>query len=204
MARVPYLVPASILFLAIILPFMAFGDAIELRLTTFFAQPQAHALVAMVVVLLLALDILLPLPSSLIAAAAGAYLGFWAGAGAVFAGLLMGSALGYWIGRVAGLPILRRTQGAHDLPRAGRGQVVALVATRAVPVLSEAMTITAGATEMRPQVFWAASTLANFGVAVTYAALGAFAATTNTFLWVFAASVGVPGVAWALYRLIRR
>lgn len=204
MGRVAFILPSALLFLAIILPFVAFGDAIEAALTSFFAQPQTSWVVFGAIVGLLGLDIVLPLPSSLISAASGALLGFAFGVLAVFCGLMIGSAVGFAIGRHVGLPILARTSGAADLPKAGRAQVVALVATRAVPVLSEAMTVTAGATQMSTKVFWAASALANLGVAATYAALGAMAATTNTFLAVFAASVLVPAAAWGLYRLTRR
>lgn len=204
MLRVPYLLPATFLFLAIIVPFAIFGDAIEGFLTSFFDQPQSVGLVSAAVVGLLALDVVLPLPSSLISAASGALLGFAAGAAAVFAGLMIGSGFGYALGRHVGTPILSRTSGTKDLPKAGNGQVMALVATRAVPVLSEAMTVTAGATDMPRRTFWAASALANLGVAVTYAALGAWAATANTFLWVFAASIIVPAVGWVIYRATRR
>ncbi len=50
---------------------------------------------------LLASDILLPIPSSIVGTLLGARLGFWAGLIAIWTGLMAGNILGYLLARFA-------------------------------------------------------------------------------------------------------
>jgi uncharacterized membrane protein YdjX (TVP38/TMEM64 family) len=89
---------------------------------------------------LLAVDILLPVPSSIVGTMLGARLGFLPGFLATFAGLMTGQLLAYAGSR----RLLRREQG--DLPAAPT--LMAIFLSRPVPVLAEAMALAAGASQL--------------------------------------------------------
>jgi membrane protein YqaA with SNARE-associated domain len=86
---------------------------------------------------LLALDVALPIPSSVLGSLLGARLGFAAGSVFTFTGLLLGNLVGYALGRL--LP--RRFMS--ELPEAPTHALLFL--SRPVPVLAEAACIAAGA-----------------------------------------------------------
>lgn len=115
--------------------------------------------------LLLALDLLLPIPSSLIGALLGGRLGLLAGFAFTFVGLCAGHAIGYGLGRL--LP----ERFASELPRTPTLAVVFL--SRPLPVLAEAVAIAAG-TERMPLLWFAGSAaLGNALYALVLAADGA-------------------------------
>jgi uncharacterized membrane protein YdjX (TVP38/TMEM64 family) len=87
---------------------------------------------------LLAVDVVLPVPSSVLGTLLGARLGLVQGFVWTFAGLTLGHTIGYGVGRLA----LRRLDAS--LPKAPT--LAAVFLSRPVPVLAEAMTMTAGAT----------------------------------------------------------
>ena len=92
---------------------------------------------------LLASDILLPIPSSIIGTVLGARLGFWAGFMSIWVGLMAGNILGYLLARFA----TKRLQSW--LPEFPPRATLALVfLSRPVPVAAEALSLTAGATGM--------------------------------------------------------
>jgi membrane protein DedA with SNARE-associated domain len=115
--------------------------------------------------LLLALDVLLPIPSSVIGALLGARLGFAQGFAFAFAGLCTGHAVGYALGRLA--PV-RYASALPSAPSAG-----AVLLSRPVPVFAEAVAIAAGVTRMPPWLFLASAAFGNAVYAAVLAADGA-------------------------------
>jgi uncharacterized membrane protein YdjX (TVP38/TMEM64 family) len=97
---------------------------------------------------LLTIDILLPIPSSIVGTMLGARLGFAAGFLATFAGLMVGQTLAY-----AGSRRLLRRE-VFDLPTAPT--LMAIFLSRPVPVFAEAMALAAGASNLRWSQFLAA------------------------------------------------
>jgi membrane protein DedA with SNARE-associated domain len=70
-----------------------------------------------------------------------------------------------------------------------------LILTRAVPVLAEASVIFAGIARMPFPRFIAITALSNLGIAVAYAAVGAFSMRMESFLVAFAGAIALPGIA---------
>ena len=101
--------------------------------------------------------------------------------------------------RFVGESELQRVAAAHE--RFGDATIVAL---RAVPVLAEASVVLAGLSSMPLGRFVVLTALATLGIAVTYAAVGAFAVDANSFLLAFAGSIILPGLAMVLARLFSR
>jgi uncharacterized membrane protein YdjX (TVP38/TMEM64 family) len=156
---------------------------------------------------LLAADLALPVPSSVLSTAAGALFGFWAGLATSWIGMTAGAWLGYVAGQRVGRPAAGRFVGAEALDRVTRfaekhGDWV-IIAARPVPVLAEASVVFAGMAGMRGGRFALLTSCANLGIAAAYAGVGAYAVSVGSFLLAFAGSIAVPLTAMGLARLTR-
>ena len=93
----------TLLILAVILvPFALFGGAIAEWTGDFLRSSPAKLEAALVIVILLAMDVLLPVPSSLVGTASGYLLGFLPGAVISLLGMTGGCLAGYWLGAGCG------------------------------------------------------------------------------------------------------
>ncbi|MFN0172689.1 MAG: TVP38/TMEM64 family protein [Bryobacteraceae bacterium] len=153
---------------------------------------------------LLALDIVLPVPSSIVSTLSGVSLGFWAGMAVNWIGMTAGCAAGYWIGAAMGRTAIRRIIDAGDLERMSRTWSRfgdwSVVLCRAVPVLAEASVFFAGIARHPFARFFTISTLANGGVAAVFAWMGAYSRDTGSFLAAFAGAVLLPGLGMFIGR----
>jgi uncharacterized membrane protein YdjX (TVP38/TMEM64 family) len=198
----------GLLVAAVLIPFFLFGPGLEEGARRFLEARPPTWQVALLLGGLLAGDVVLPVPSSLVGAATGGLLGFWPGAATSWLGMMTGCGLGYVLGARAGAPLLRRMAGEAELARVARvaerlGPWFLLV-FRAVPVLAEVSVVFAGTSRMAPRSFFTVCALANLGVSLTYAAVGASAAGLGSFLLFFAGMVLVPGLALVLVRRFTR
>ena len=188
-----------LLFAAIIVPFTIWEDAILAWTDRFTHTPGNAGAVAATLAALLAADIVLPVPSSLVSTAAGALLGFWLGALTSWMGMTLGSLAGYALGKAS-----PRWLGAADRDRLENarkkwGDWIVIV-FRPVPVLAEASCVFAGASAMPLRRFAMLASLANLGISLAYAGTGAFAASRESFLLAFAGAVTIPAIAMFLLR----
>jgi len=101
----------------VIIPFLLWGQAVTDFSTQMLAAQPCCSRVARIVVLLLALDVLLPIPSSLVSVAAGSTLGVVAGTMAIWAGMSLGSLLGYCVGRFARVFAMRYVLRGSDVAK---------------------------------------------------------------------------------------
>lgn len=131
------------------------------------AGGQTAPKVAMIGAALLALDVLLPVPSSLLGALLGGRLGFIAGFAATFVGLCASSAIGFLLGRLVPARLSKATL-EQDTPSAAL-----LFLSRPIPVFAEATSLAAGATRMPLRLFATVSALGNALYAAALAANGA-------------------------------
>ncbi len=191
----------------VVAPFALFGGATEIWVAEILASDPSRTVLVGLVVLAMASDILLPIPSSVVATAAGALLGLGLGALANWIGLSIGVAVGYAIGN-AGRGVAGRFVGAEQLAVADRvfaRRGDAMVAVfRPIPVLAEVSVVFAGVAAMPRRRFALYAGLANLGIAVGYAALGAWASAANEFAVAVAGSLGLPAIAMLLGRLATR
>jgi uncharacterized membrane protein YdjX (TVP38/TMEM64 family) len=185
----------------VLVPFLLFGDDVETYVGEVLSRPMARTLLAGFAVLALAADVLLPIPSSLVAAALGAVFGAVAGTLLSTVGLTLGCAAGFALGRFAGAHVGPRYQVLERL--LDRYGTAVLVVCRGVPVLAEASVIAAGMLAMPAPRFIAATALANVAVSAVYASLGAVAAER----WAAAAfvlAILLPAVLLAAVALGRK
>lgn len=208
-AAVRWLLLSVAVLLAIIVPFVLLEEQITAWTTSAFEAARGQPwLGGGIILALLAGDVVLPVPSSVVSAFAGALLGWKLAALVIWSGMTIGCALGYWLGASAGRGVAMRVVGAGELDRARRlfdniGPV-ALIITRAVPVLAEAGTLAAGAASMPFWLFMLATTVANIGVALAYAGIGAAAVSSGSFLIAFIGLATVPALGWMVWRLVAR
>jgi 3-dehydroquinate synthase len=160
------------------------------------------------IVALLAADIVLPIPASVLGIAGGAALGLLGGMLTVTLGLTLACLGGYWVGRAGGTRALARFMGTRERQAlekmAARHGVLALALSRPLPVLGEASVILAGAARLPLMPVLLVTTAANAGLGLAYAGLGTFADDPLTLVLSFIASLALPGLGWLLLRALRR
>jgi uncharacterized membrane protein YdjX (TVP38/TMEM64 family) len=196
------------LLAAILLPWALFGDELASQaMAAAAALADRPWLVMALVVLLLALDPVLPVPSSIVAVAGGSALGAGVGAAAIFIGLMAGALIGYWLGRQPGRALADRLMGDAALagldPQIRPIGPLALLLSRPVPVVAEAVVIMAGAARLPWQPFLLAVVPANAALALAWAGLGARASAGNL-LPALVGVIALPAFAYALWHLFRR
>ncbi len=172
------------------------------------ARERPPVLAALAIALLLAADVALPIPSSLVSTAAGALFGWLQGACISWVGMTLGGIIAWVIGRWVGRSGLRRFVGEAELARAERLAVrygaAAIILARPVPVLAEASVLLAASCGMSLARFLVHCALANAGIALVYAVVGAFAMDVSSFLLAFAGAIVLPGIGLLVARLHRR
>ncbi|WLD69935.1 3-dehydroquinate synthase [Pseudomonas sp. OVF7] len=160
---------------------------------------------ALLLIALLALDVVLPVPSSLVALLAVAMLGSLGGYLVIFIGLCLGAGLGYALG--AGY--FRLLSGRLGLHQRQPGQLayrlgtLSLICLRGVPVLAETSVVAAGMQRYPLRAFTVITTLANAGLALAYTAIGTFLIEQNALLVTILASMVLPVVFVAGYSLFK-
>ena len=199
------IVLASLLCLLIILPFLLWGEAAETWVDRFLSSESSLWILGTAIFLLLAGDIVLPIPSSVVATASGAFLGIGLGTIVSAGGMTAGVIAGLLIGQRYGRPACRAFVGAEAYDRLERyfrsHGLLILVLMRPVPVLAEASVISAASLGVEMKSAIAYTTLANLGVGFAYACLGAWAADRGTFILVFLASLVPPAIFFLGARL---
>jgi uncharacterized membrane protein YdjX (TVP38/TMEM64 family) len=150
---------------------------------------------------LLVLDVVLPVPSSLVMIAHGAAFGPLLGASLSLVGSLGAALLGFAVGRRGG-PLLQRVVPAGERRRAdallARWGMLAIVVTRPVPLLAETTVILAGASPLSWRRTALAALVGSVPAAVLYALAGSAAAGLANPVAVFALVLLLAGATWAL------
>ncbi|TWH75989.1 3-dehydroquinate synthase [Azomonas agilis] len=184
----------------LILSFFLFDQQIQqlithLNLSSTTSEPFQKLLLAFLLIALLALDVILPVPSSMVALLAVASFGGLGGYLLVFTGLCLGANLGYWLG--AGyFRLLSNWLSIKEWQQAGRlGKqlsTISLICLRGVPVLAEASVLAAGMQHFPPKKFLLVTSLANAGVALVYSALGSFIQEDDVLFLAVIAAIVLP------------
>ena len=179
-----------------LIPLLFLGEPLNEAAVLWQKQASNPLLMAGLLFCLLALDLFLPVPSSLISTVAGAQLGLVTGAIVTFTGLSTGAAIGFALARWAG-PTLKESwlaeRDAASLRKfADTWGAATLVVTRALPILAEAAVLLVGIQGLSWRRFWPPVLLANGGIAVAYAAFGQVAAEQEWLVVALAISAGLP------------
>lgn len=189
---------SAVALACIVALFLFFGGEIEARVLAVLSDPRSQGWIAGLTTGLLALDIVFPMPASVITVTAGASLGWLGGTIAAGLGLSIGCLIGYGVGRWFGAPFIERfvtedERRGLDLLMARWGGL-GLILTRPIPVLGEASVLLAGASRACVRRTIAATTFANLAVAAIYAGFGALSEGVGSMALAFAAAMLTPVV----------
>lgn len=192
-SRGPWRIAGVVVVSAVLLsvPFALVG---ELPGERWLSAADARApLFAALGALLLAADVLLPVPSSAVGLMLGARLGLVLGFACCLLGLIVGHTVGYGLGRLA------PRRWAPSAPSAP--SMLGIFLSRPVPMLAEALAVSAGATRMPLGHFLVSATLGDAIYAAVLSAAGAELLPTGAYL----AALIVPmllvaGAGWAARR----
>jgi uncharacterized membrane protein YdjX (TVP38/TMEM64 family) len=195
---VRWLVVTLVLVALILVPFFLFEEHFNALADRLIQGEASSGYVAGAIVALLASDVFLPIPSSIVAAGAGVALGFWPGTAAIWIGMMAACLTGYAFGAFAS-QAARRFVGDSGMVRADelshRYGDYAIMLCRPVPVLAEASVVFAGIVRRPIRRFLVVTVCSNLGVALGYAAIGAFSMRVGSFLLAFIGSLALPGLA---------
>lgn len=148
---------------------------------------------------LLAADVILPVPGTVVMSALGWVYGIFTGGLIAAAGSMTAGICGYGIGRLIGEKTARRILGDLDFEKGrllfarGGGWMVAL--SRALPILPEALSCTAGLVRMPFGRFMLSLACGSIPVGFLFAWIGA--AGHETPGWTLAFSLVIPAALWA-------
>ncbi len=194
----------------VIVSFLLFEQQIQQLLVNLSSplpsDPLQRVTLALLLTVLLALDVLLPVPSSMVALLAVATLGGVGGYLVIFIGLCLGANLGYWLGAgyfrlLAGWLSIKERKQAGQL--ASRLSTLSLVCLRGVPVLAETSVLAAGMQRYPLRKFLLVTTLANAGLALAYSAIGTFIMEKDALLLTILVSMVLPGLFMGAHSLQR-
>jgi len=179
-----------------IIPFVVMGAWFEPWLASLLSVDVSPMLAFGSVVGILAIDILLPIPSTAVCTFAGKQLGTVPGTFACWIGLNMSAGIGYWIGSKFGRPIALKFSDEAMMTRLEtfdkRSSIVCLILSRGLPIVAEASVMLMGMKKLSLATFWPAVLLSNLAIAAALCLLGAWSEKANMFLQAICLSVAIP------------
>jgi uncharacterized membrane protein YdjX (TVP38/TMEM64 family) len=160
---------------------------------------------AATIVALLAADLFLPIPSSLVMILSGAAFGVVWGSALSLVGSIGGEWLGFELVRRYGRRVSSKMVGDDELARLSRvfarHGAAAVVVTRALPVVMETMSVVAGLSAMRRRTFLLASAIGTVPIVIVYAYAGAVSRQAGSLVPAIVMLIAVAGLGWILYRM---
>jgi uncharacterized membrane protein YdjX (TVP38/TMEM64 family) len=178
------------------------GYPLDPLVRSWLAHPGSGS--ATVIVSLLAADLFLPIPSSLVMVLSGAAFGVGWGAALSLVGSIGGEWLGFELVRRYGRRASARLVGDDEIDRLSRvftrHGAAAIAVTRALPVVMETMSVVAGLSTMKRSTFLIASLIGTAPIVVVYAYAGAVSRETNSIVPAVVMLIAVAGLGWVVYR----
>jgi uncharacterized membrane protein YdjX (TVP38/TMEM64 family) len=160
---------------------------------------------AAAVIGLLAIDIFIPVPSSIVMVLSGAAFGVVWGSLLAFIGSIGGEWLGFELARRYGTSLSSRFIG-DDVERQRLNRILnrhgaaAVAVTRALPVVMETMSVVAGLSTMKRSTFLIASTIGTLPIVVIYAYAGAMSREMDSIVPAVVILIAVAAAGWVWYR----
>ena len=157
-----------LLLLILIAPFLILGFSIENWTSNFLSSTSSPWLIFVTVGGLLSIDILAPIPSSIVSTSGGYLLGFIPGTIISWTGMTVSCIFGYYLGSTLGSTLSEKIVGNEEHMKLEKiqnrfGDWIVVI-FRSVPVLGEASILIAGMGHMPWKRFMGLILLANLGI----------------------------------------
>jgi 3-dehydroquinate synthase len=153
---------------------------------------------------LLTIDLILPVPSSVLMTMAGALLGFNAGWMVNLIGAMGSAVLGFVLCRRWGKPMFDRLIKPSDSARITRFferyGIWAILLSRSVPMLSEVISCMAGLSAMRSRIFFAVALAGTWPLCIAYAWAGDNAVAGNAIGLAVMLAFVLPAIGLAILK----
>jgi len=160
---------------------------------------------ALTIMALLAADLFLPIPSSLIMVLSGAAFGVMGGALLGLVGSIGGEWLGFELVRRYGRRASAAIVGDEEIERLSRAfarhGLAAVAVTRALPVVMETTSVVAGLSSMTRSAFLIGSFIGTAPIVLVYAYAGAVSRQTNSVVPAVVILVAVALFGAVIYRM---
>ncbi|HYE54908.1 MAG TPA: VTT domain-containing protein [Chitinophagaceae bacterium] len=193
------LIPITVTISVIIATFLLFDD-LEVFFTGLLQQaketPDTYALLSFLV---LASDVFLPVPSSIIMFTNGYVLGTGYGTVLSLLSVTAGAVVGYYLGKFTALGLRSGSDEKANGIISSYGALAILI-TRSIPVLSETISITCGFNRMPFKKYVAYNVLGYLPLCLIYAVCGRVGYDRNIFLISFGSSIVIAVVLWLFTR----
>lgn len=180
--------PLGISSLFIILLFFIFSineDSIVFFLQDMHEEPIRFSIFSF---LLLASDIVLPVPSSIVMYLNGYFLGCAVGSIMSLISLLLSSIIGYYIGKLTSFGLKSRSEKDANATLTKYGMLSILI-TRGIPILSESLCIVCGYNKLPFKQFFIFNLIGYVPLCLLYAICGSFGYDNNIFFISFGCSL---------------
>lgn len=169
---------------------------------------QQSVPVALLGVAALVLDVLLPIPASLIMIANGALFGFWLGTLLSLIGSIAAALVGFALGRQSQSLLVARFIPPQQMASANRlfarWGMLAIIVTRPIPLLAETTVIAAGASRLTLRQVLIASVAGSIPAAALYALTGATAVSFHSSVLSFGLVLFVAALFWVAGSRLRQ
>jgi uncharacterized membrane protein YdjX (TVP38/TMEM64 family) len=200
-----FLRPLLLITIVLIVPIALLalrGESFAEQLRQWQSNPPAPLTLAAMVVTILALDVLLPVPSGPISTLAGSHLGIALGTTASALGMTLGSVIAFALARRFSSKSAKQGGANATEVAARRHGPWMLVLTRPLPIIAEAAVLLAGSLQMPWRTFLSPVVASNVAISATYAVLGRQAAEHQWLPLAVAASMAIPlAIALRIRRL---
>ena len=182
---------------SIILPLSMLESSIA-DLTAEFIEwsGESKFLNSILVIAALTGDVFLPIPNGITNTFAGAILGFYLSIPVIWAGLTLGSIIGFIIGKYAAKSLAKKILSREEVAK--KFGVSILLLARPAPALAEISTVAAGLAGMKWGTFLTAMIVSNLLVSVVYAFIGTAALASESASIAFLGIAVIPFLFWYL------
>lgn len=188
----------AILITIVLIPFFIFEESVNNRINVLVSENGGNTFaLAAILFAVLASDIFLPVPSCLLSAMCGAFLGPVLGFIVSFAAMSVSGVIGFFIGSTAS-SLARRliSDNEKSLESNAKSGPFMLFILRPVPVLAECSCVYAGLRRYNfaKCVVWLS--VGNAVISTVYAVIGHFGRANDSFVPAFAAVVVLSGIGF--------
>lgn len=188
----------AILITIVLIPFFIFEESVNNRINVLISENGGNTFaLAAILFAVLASDIFLPVPSCLLSAMCGAFLGPVLGFIVSFAAMSVSGVIGFFIGSTAS-SLARRliSDNEKSLKSNAKSGPFMLFILRPVPVLAECSCVYAGLKRYNFTKCLVWLSVGNAVISAVYAVIGHFGRANDSFVPAFAAVVVLSGIGF--------